>query len=98
VDAFALVPVSRATNATLRPGTYIVGDARGPARWDLNATIAKNFPIGQGRRLQVRVDMFGALNKKNWASPSTASNASDFGRITSAAGNRAIQLGGRFTF
>jgi hypothetical protein len=98
VNAFAAVPVSAATNATLRPGTYIVGDARGPARWDINATIAKNFAVGQSRRLQVRIDMFGALNKKNWANPSSAINASDFGRITSAEGNRAIQIGGRFTF
>jgi hypothetical protein len=98
VDAFALVPVSRATNATLRPGTYIVGNARGPALWDLNTTIAKNFQVGQGRRLQVRLDAFNALNKKNWGNPSSAVNASDFGRITSALGSRAIQIGGRFTF
>ena len=98
VNAFALVPVSSATNATLRPGTYIVGDARGPARWDLHATIARNFAVGQGRRLQVRVDMFSALNKQNWANPSSAINASDFGRIRSADGNRAMQIGGRFTF
>jgi hypothetical protein len=96
--AFALVPVSTTTNATLRPGTYLVGDARGPALWNLNATMAKNFELGAGRRLQVRVDAFGALNKKNWSDPSTAINASDFGRITQAGGSRAIQIGGRLTF
>ena len=98
VDAFALVPVSPATNATLRPGTYIVGDARGPAMWDLHATVAKNFPVGAGRRVQVRLDAFNVLNKKNWANPSSAVNASDFGRIRSALGSRAVQIGGRFTF
>ena len=67
--AFALVPVGAATNATLRPGTYVVGDARGPALWTVNATMAKNFAIGAGRRLQVRIDAFGALNKKNWSDP-----------------------------
>ena len=96
--AFALVPVSSATNATLRPGTYIVGDARGPALWNLHATMAKNFALGSGRRLQVRIDVFNALNKKNWNDPSTAVNASDFGRIRGAGGSRAIQVGARLTF
>ncbi len=96
--AFALVPVSSATNATLRPGTYLVGDARGPALWNLHATMAKNFALGSGRRLQVRIDAFNALNKKNWSDPSTAVNASDFGRIRGASGSRAIQVGARLTF
>jgi outer membrane receptor protein involved in Fe transport len=96
--AFALVPVSTATNATLRPGTYMVGDARGPALWNLNATMAKNFALAEGRKLQVRIDAFGALNKKNWSDPSSAINASDFGRIRGAGGSRAIQVGARLTF
>ncbi len=96
--AFVLVPVSSATNATLRPGTYLVGDARGPALWNLHATMAKNFSLGSGRRLQVRFDAFNALNKKNWNDPSTAVNASDFGRIRGAGGSRAIQVGARLTF
>jgi outer membrane receptor protein involved in Fe transport len=103
--AFALVPVIPATNATARPGTYKVGDARGPAEWDVHTTFAKNFEIGGGRRLQVRADFFSILNKRNWGtpvagitSPVTAINASDFGRLTSATGNRTMQLGGRFSF
>jgi hypothetical protein len=96
--AFALVPVSPATNATVRPGTYIAGDARGPARWNLNATMAKNFAIGSARRLQIRADAFGVLNKKDWSNPSSAINASDFGRITAAGGSRTLQIGARLTF
>ena len=103
--AFALVPVSAATNATLRPGTYMVGDARGPALWNLNLTMAKNFAMGPARRLQIRLDAFNALNRKNWRDPSSAINASDFGRITGtlpgpagAVGSRTIQIGARYTF
>ena len=44
------------------------------------------------------LDAFNVLNKKNWANPSSAVNASDFGRIRSALGSRAVQIGGRFTF
>jgi hypothetical protein len=93
--AFALVPVVAATNATTRPGTYRVGDARGPAEWDINATFAKNIGMGVGRRLQVRADFFSLRNRMNWGSPVSASKASDFGRITAAGGNRSRQRGAR---
>ena len=96
--AFALVPVVSATNATARPGTYKVGDARSPGEWDLHTTIAKNFAIGGGRKLQVRGDFFSLFNKMNWGNPVTAINSSDFGRITSALGNRSMQIGARLTF
>jgi hypothetical protein len=96
--AFALVPVVSATNATIRPGTYKVGDARSPAEWDVNMTLAKNIAVGAGRRLQVRADFFSLLNKRNWGNPVTSITASDFGRLTSALGNRTMQLGGRLSF
>jgi hypothetical protein len=88
------------TNATSRPGTSQVGDARSPTEWDLNTTIAKNFDIGGGTKLQVRADLFSVLNKVNWGVPVTATNSSEFGRLTSASttGSRALQLGARLTF
>ena len=96
--AFVAVPVIAATNATVRPGTYKVGDARSPAEWDMNATFAKNFAMGAGRRLQVRADFFSIFNKMNWGNPSSSISASDFGRITSAGGNRTMQIGARLSF
>jgi hypothetical protein len=96
--AFLRVPVVAATNATTRPGNYKVGDARSPAEWDLHTTIAKNFNIAASRRLQIRTDFFSILNKRNWGNPVTAINATDFGRITSATGNRTMQVGARLSF
>ena len=96
--AFVRVPVIAATNATTRPGTYIFGDARSPAEWDMNMTFAKNFAVGGGRRLQVRADFFSLFNKLNWGNPVTAITASDFGRLTSAGGSRTMQIGMRLTF
>jgi hypothetical protein len=96
--AFARVPVVAATNSTTRAGNYQVGAARSPAEWDLHTTVAKNFDLGRGSRLQIRLDLFSVLNKMNWGSPVTAINASDFGRITSAGGNRSIQIGSRLSF
>jgi outer membrane receptor protein involved in Fe transport len=97
-DAFVRVPVVAATNATTRPGTSQVGDARGPAEWDLHTSFAKSFELGGGARLQARFDFFSILNKRNWSNPVVAINASDFGRITSALGNRTMQFGARLSF
>jgi hypothetical protein len=98
VDAFARVPVSTVTNATLRPGTYKVGAVRGPGRWLLNATFAKNFGLTAGMRLQLRADVFNVLNNKQWNNPSTNMNSAEFGRITGASGSRFAQVGLRLTF
>jgi hypothetical protein len=64
----------------------------------MNMTFAKNFLVGDGRRLQVRADFFSLLNKKNWGNPVTAITASDFGRLTSAGGSRTMQIGARLSF
>ena len=95
---FALVPTSAVTRATLRPGTYMVGMARGPASSSLHTTLAKNFPIGGDRRLQVRLDAFNVLNRKNYNNPNTNIISPDFGRISGAGGERSVQIGGRLTF
>jgi len=54
--------------------------------------------LGAARRLQVRADFFSIFNKMNWGNPSSSISASDFGRITSATGNRSMQLGARLSF
>jgi hypothetical protein len=72
--------------------------ARGPIRIDNNLTIAKNFAIGGGQRLQVRADMFNALNRENFNNPQQAINNANFARITGAASARVLQFGARFTF
>ena len=96
--AFALVPESRVTGATLRPGTSQVGAARGPAFWTLHTTLAKSFPIGGGRAFQVRADAFNVLNVKNFDHPVLNIKSPEFGRITGASGERVLQFGGRLTF
>ena len=96
--AFTRVPTSSVTRATLRPGTYQVGMARGPASWGLSTTLAKNFELGGGTRLQARLDAFNVLNRKNYSNPNTSITSGDFGRISGAGGERALQVGARLTF
>ena len=97
-SGFARVPVSPVTNATLRPGTYMLDMARGPSSLTLHTTLAKSFALGTGRRLQVRADVFNVLNRKNYSNPELRINNVDFGRITGASGSRTFQVGGRLTF
>ena len=95
---FVRVPVSPVTNATLRPGTYMLDMARGPSSTNFHTTIAKSFGLGEGRRIQVRADVFNALNRKNYNNPQLAITNSEFGRISGAGGARSLQFGARLTF
>jgi hypothetical protein len=95
---FARVPVSTVTNATLRPGTYMLDMARGPSSTNVNMTLSKNFSLATGIRLQVRAEAFNVLNMKNYNDPELRINNSDFGRITGAGGNRRFQFSSRLTF
>lgn len=95
---FSPVPTSSRTRASLRPGTYMVGMARGPAAVNFHMTIAKNFELRGGTRLQARLDAFNALNNPNYDNPNSNINSPDFGRISGASGFRRLQLGARLTF
>ena len=100
-SAFALVPTSGVTTATLRPGTVQPDQVRGPANWTIDMTVAKNFNINGSTKLQVRADAFNVLNRFNPMNPTSASLniiSPDFGRITSANSARTGQIGVRLTF
>jgi hypothetical protein len=72
--------------------------ARGPSSTNFHTTIAKSFGFGAGRRIQVRADVFNALNRKNYNNPQLAITNSEFGRISGAGGSRTLQFGARMTF
>jgi hypothetical protein len=95
---FVRVPVSPITNATLRPGTYMLDMARGPSSTNVHMTLAKNFTVAPGRRMQIRAEVFNVLNMKNYNNPELRINNTDFGRITGAGGSRSFQFSGRLTF
>jgi len=84
--------------ATLRPGNLGPNAIRGPGLWNVDFSLAKNFPIREQVRLQLRADMFNALNHTNLSNPSTSTESATFGRITSTRGSRGIQLNARISF
>jgi hypothetical protein len=67
----------------------------------VDLSLAKSFPLGGARNLEVRWDVFNVFNTVNYALPNNVigSAATDFGKITdSVGGPRVMQLGARFRF
>jgi outer membrane receptor protein involved in Fe transport len=96
--AFAKVPQSSVSGTPIRPGNVGWGAVRVPGLWNLDFSMAKNFQIRERMRLQVRTDMFNALNHTNLSGLRTSVNDSFFGQLLDTRGARVIQLNARLTF
>ena len=72
--------------------------AVGPTFWQINLAISRLVPVGM-QRLELRLETFNLLNHFNWGAPTTNFNSSNFGRITSQAGDsRILQFGIKYDF
>lgn len=91
--AFAEVPVGQN-----RPGNAGRGilTAPGIARWD--ASIFKQFKLGELIKLQIRGEGFNILNHANFNAPTVALGNANFGKILGARDPRNFQLGAKFIF
>jgi hypothetical protein len=96
--AFAPVPISPVSGATIRAGNIGNNALRGPGSVRADVTIGKNFQIAERFRLQLRGDLFNALNHTNYNNPSTNVGSSTFGRITGTGGARTMQVNARLSF
>lgn len=71
----------------------------GPLFFNLDATLAKNFRIKEGIKLQLRLEAFNALNHTNFFFGQLRDiGSANFGRITSTFDPRVVQIGGRIDF
>ena len=52
------------------------GSIREPGLWNLDLSVSKYVPIHEGVRMQIRADMFNALNHPNFDNPRDASTGS----------------------
>ncbi|NWG12224.1 MAG: TonB-dependent receptor [Acidobacteria bacterium] len=98
IAAFAKVPVSSVSGQTIRPGNVGRNSLRGPDFWTVDLNLGKTFLVTERVSLQVRADMFNALNHANWGNPNSDVNNSLFGRITSTSAGRSMQLALRLAF
>ena len=96
--AFQKIPVAKASGAPIRPGNYSPGAVRSPGFWNLNFSLAKNFALRENVRLQIRTDMFNALNHTSLSGLRTSVNDPRFGQLLSTQGARVMQWNARITF
>ncbi|MCU1324276.1 MAG: TonB-dependent receptor, plug [Acidobacteriaceae bacterium] len=79
-------------------GTQRRNSLRGPGFGTLDFSLIRAVSFGEGRYLQLRGEVFNALNHTNLTTPSAAYGSSTFGTITSAYAARQLQVGARIVF
>ncbi len=96
-SVFAKLPIGKA-GAPLHYGNLGRNALRAPGWWNLDLGLAKNLYFTERYRLQIRCEMFNALNHTNFSGISTDLNSASFGRFTSTRGARVVQFNARLTF
>lgn len=104
--AFALAPGFKGATATAPAQSGQFGNAgrnivTGPGLVQLDATLARNFPILESVKGQFRVESFNLLNHPNFFNPLTQGvqyGTSSFGAITQAYDNREFQFSLRILY
>ena len=71
---------------------------RGPNLVNEDATLMKNFNFTEKRYLQLRLEAYSVTNSPQWGTPSTSFGSTSFGQITSATGNRTLQIAAKFYY
>jgi hypothetical protein len=83
-------------------GNSAIGAARGPGNDNWDMAIIKTTRVGgihESATLDFRTEFFNAWNHPEYASPSTAVNATTYSQITSSAGSpRLIQFALKYAF
>jgi hypothetical protein len=72
---------------------------RGPSTWDHSLTLFKMFKLYEDVQLELRSEIDNVFNSPQFDNPTTnLANRSTFGVISSAGGNRTIQVGAKIRF
>jgi len=70
----------------------------GPGFANLDLVVAKTWTVAGTRQLELRWEVFNALNTANFDLPSRVFGTPNFGRIFSAKNPREMQFGAKITF
>jgi hypothetical protein len=70
----------------------------GPSQTNLDLSLFKSIALREGTSLQLRADLFSALNHPLLGVPTASVTSSTYGQITSIAGARVIQFSLKFLF
>ena len=86
------------------PALYTYGDSgrniiEGPGFGSIDASLAKAFALGERTKLELRWDVFNALNRTNLANPNSAVDTATAGQITGIVDfKRRMQIGAHLNF
>jgi hypothetical protein len=89
--AFAASPQFTLGSASRNP-------VRGPSYRDVDFALMRRIPLGSGRALEVRAEVFNLLNTPNFGAPNAVQGAANFGTITWAFDPRVVQLALKLIF
>jgi hypothetical protein len=79
-------------------GTETRNAVYGPGFAQTDLSVFKNVDVRTGQRIQVRIEMFNLFNQERFGQPGNSIGTANFGRITSAADGRVVQLGIKYLF
>jgi hypothetical protein len=85
------------------PATATFGNAgrntfSGPGFWNLDMSLIKRFVLSERFKSELRLETFNLTNTPHFNNPSSALDSTAFGQITSAFGERQVQLGFKLVF
>jgi Carboxypeptidase regulatory-like domain len=91
------------TSAFALPVLFAFGSAPrnsviGPGFANLDLVVAKTWTVAGTRQLELRWEVFNALNTTNFDLPNRIFGTANFGRIFSAKSPREMQVGAKFSF
>jgi len=92
------------TTAFATPAQYTYGNCgkntlRGPGRWNIDASLFKNFKVLEKVTFQFRAEAFNVFNHPQFGQPSASIGSAQAGTISSIVGNpRQVQLALRMQF
>src|SRR5207244_12574365 len=100
INAFA-VPTQATglcSDVTLSCGYGNGAQLRGPGLINLDLGLTRRFQVREGQSLEFRAEAFNAPNHVNTLNPSASLNSQTFGKSTSAADPRIMQLALKYVF
>ena len=89
---------SPADDYTYGSAPRYLSTCRGPDLINEDVTLMKNFSITERKYVQLRLEAYSVSNSPQWGNPNTSYGGTTFGQITSAGGNRNLQLAVRFYY
>ncbi|PYS46406.1 MAG: hypothetical protein DMG13_30025 [Acidobacteria bacterium] len=93
-----MIPRGAASGAPIRPGNAGRGMFREPGLWNVDLSVSKYVPIHESLKMQIRADLFNALNHTNLSGLRTSLNDNFFGQLLNTRGARIIQVGASLSF